>query len=38
MNQTVTGDNAGRLAAVRGGCTGEQACALFDDLPVVVTK
>ena len=38
MNQTVTGNNAGRLAVVRGGCTNEQACALFDDLPVVVAK
>jgi hypothetical protein len=38
MNQTVTGDNAGRLAAVQGGCTSEQACALFDDLPVVVAE
>lgn len=38
MNQTVTGDNAGRLAAVRGGCPREQACALFDDLPVVVAE
>jgi hypothetical protein len=38
MSQTVRVDNAGRLAAVRGGCTSEQACALFDDLPVVVAE
>jgi hypothetical protein len=38
MNQTVTGDHARRLAAVQGGCTSEQACALFDDLPVVVAE
>jgi hypothetical protein len=38
MNQMVAGGNAGRLALVRGGCTSEQACALFDDLPVVVAE
>jgi hypothetical protein len=38
MNQTVTGGNAGRLAAVREGCASEQACALFDDLPVVMAE
>ncbi|HET9254040.1 MAG TPA: DUF4334 domain-containing protein [Pseudonocardiaceae bacterium] len=34
----VTGEGAGRLAAVRGGCTRERACALFDELPVVVAE
>ena len=38
MSQMVTGDNAGRLAALQGGCTSAQACALFDQLPVVVAE
>lgn len=34
----MTGNNARKLAAVLGGCTSEQACALFDDLPIVMAE
>lgn len=34
----MTGDHVGRLAAVWGGCSSEQAWALFDDLGVVVAE
>ena len=34
----MTEENARRLAAAWGGCTSEQACALSEELPVVMAE